>query len=84
METVAVKSDLHRVFCENIRARREQLDLTQDDVAKLMGTTQSNYAHIENGRASPKIDVIERVADALGIPPALLLTPTRKKVESAS
>ena len=73
---MAISSSLHRVFCDNVKARRRQLDLTQGAVADLLGISQPAYAEIESGRRVPSIDVVERVARALTIPPALLLTDT--------
>lgn len=68
-----IDSPLHRVFVAAIRARRLELSLTQDDVARLMGVSQSAYAHIEGGRCNPTIDVVERVAKALRANPLQLL-----------
>ena len=43
-------------YRERIRAVREDRDLTQEDVARLLGKSQQGYSHIENGRAELKID----------------------------
>jgi ribosome-binding protein aMBF1 (putative translation factor) len=46
-----------------IRARAEA-DMTQDQVAKAMGTTQAVIARLESGRAMPSTRTLERFARA--------------------
>ena len=36
------------IYAQNIRALREDKDLYQKDIAKLLGTSQSYYAQYEN------------------------------------
>lgn len=60
-----IKSPLHRAFIENVRARRLELELTQDEVARKMKISQSSYAEIEGGRRTPTLEAVERVAKAL-------------------
>lgn len=71
---MAASTTLHKAFCENVRSRREQLGLTQKDVALRLGVSQPTYAALEGGKAVPGIDIVERVGRALNITPALLLT----------
>lgn len=48
-----------------IRARA-QADLTQEQVAERMGTTQAVIARLESGRAKPSTRTLERFAKATG------------------
>lgn len=48
-----------------IRARA-QADLTQEQVAQRMGTTQAVVARLESGRAKPSTRTLERFAQATG------------------
>lgn len=64
---------LHQVFCDNVRRRRLELELTQHDVAKRLDVSQPAYAAIEAGRCSPSLDTVQRVAEALECNPAQLL-----------
>ena len=43
-------------YKERIRTLREDRDLTQTAVGRLIGKSQSGYGHIEEGRAELKID----------------------------
>jgi ribosome-binding protein aMBF1 (putative translation factor) len=48
-----------------IRARGEA-DMTQEDVAKAMGTTQAAVARLESGRTLPSTRTLKRFANATG------------------
>jgi transcriptional regulator with XRE-family HTH domain len=48
-----------------IRAR-STARMTQEDVAKAMGTTQAAVARLESGRALPSTRTLQRFADATG------------------
>ena len=43
-------------YRERLRAVREDRDLTQAQVGKLLNKSQQGYSHIESGRAELKID----------------------------
>ena len=50
-----------------VRAWREHLGLTQEEVARRMGITQPAYAKMENGKTQPRIATCKRLAAAMGI-----------------
>jgi putative transcriptional regulator len=52
---------------EQLKLRRKQLRLTQEDVAKLSGLTRSHYSHIETGRREPNFAQMEAIAKALKV-----------------
>ena len=43
-------------YRERIRALREDRDLSQAELGKVLNKSQQGYSHIENGRAELKID----------------------------
>ncbi len=49
-----------------IRARGEA-DMTQEEVARAMGTTQAVIARLESGRSRPSTRTLERFAKATGM-----------------
>ena len=61
---------------ELVRARTKA-GLSQVELATRMGTTQSEIARIESGRAALRTTTIYRYADALGLEPQMKLV--RKK-----
>jgi transcriptional regulator with XRE-family HTH domain len=73
LATPGVKREYERLapefaLLDAILAAREAAGLTQADVAKRIGTTQSAIARFESrsGRHSPTIATLERYAQALG------------------
>lgn len=48
-----------------LKERREQLRLTQSEVATLLGITPGAVGNYENGVSTPKADVLFKVFDAL-------------------
>lgn len=50
---------------EAIIAKRIERGLTQDDLAKRVGTKQSAISRLERGEANPTLDFLKRVAVAL-------------------
>jgi len=54
-------------------AARVEAGLTQEEVAKRMGTTQSVVARLEGGRTLPSIKSLYRYAEATGTKPVIHL-----------
>lgn len=48
-----------------LKERREQLGLTQGEVASLLGITPGAVGNYENGVSTPKADILFKVFDAL-------------------
>lgn len=47
--------------------RREELELTQTELAALVGVHQAAIARMESGRVMPRLDTAQRIACALGL-----------------
>lgn len=62
-----------RTFKDVIKDAREELGLTQDDVADKLGVTQPAVSMWENGRSRPTADVLVALADLLKLDVAQLL-----------
>ncbi len=54
---------------KQLKDRRTELGLSQQDVADRAGMTRANYAHIERGRHEPNLEQLEAIAKALDINP---------------
>ncbi|RKR75231.1 helix-turn-helix domain-containing protein [Frondihabitans australicus] len=68
----ALDSALGRV----LRAARRAAGLTLAQLAERAGVSQPHLSQMENGKASPSIATLFRLADALGVTPQDLLPPT--------
>lgn len=58
---------------EQIRAARLRQNLTQEAVALRVGMDRATYVRIEQGQASPLLDTLLLISDALGVPLAHLV-----------
>jgi transcriptional regulator with XRE-family HTH domain len=52
-------------IADQVLERRQELGLSQRELAELVGTTQSAVARLERGGRPPRIDTLLRIADAL-------------------
>lgn len=59
-----------------LRTLRRQKDLTQEQVAERAGIHPTFVSRIEGGRAMPSLDVLARLAGALGVSAADVLRAT--------
>lgn len=52
-------------LANRLKERREQLGLTQSEVASILGITPGAVGNYENGVSTPKADILFKVFDAL-------------------
>lgn len=62
-----------RAVGERIRSMRLRAGLTQEAVSLRSGISLASYNRIEQGHASPMLDSLIRIADAIGVPLADLV-----------
>jgi transcriptional regulator with XRE-family HTH domain len=53
-------------FGQVIRDRRRQSEMTQQQVARRIGTSTPYVGHLESGKRHPSDEIVTRLADALG------------------
>ena len=58
---------LRSVLASNIKAQRKSLGLTQEKLAEMVNTAPTYIAMIEAGKRTPSFNMIERLAEALGM-----------------
>ncbi len=58
---------------EKIRNTREDMDLSQYDMAKMIPMNQSNYSKIERGVQEPSMTQLRRICQILKLDPRYLL-----------
>lgn len=61
------------IIGEKIRNAREDMDLSQRDMANLIPMNQSNYSKIERDIQEPSIEQLRRICQILNIDPRYLL-----------
>ena len=58
---------------DKIRNKREDMDLSQNDMANLIPMNQSNYSKIERNIQEPSIEQLRRICQILQLDPCYLL-----------
>jgi transcriptional regulator with XRE-family HTH domain len=58
--------DLARHFGAAIRRHRELIRLSQEELAERAGLDRTYVSGVERGRRNPTLEVLQRLADALG------------------
>jgi HTH-type transcriptional regulator / antitoxin HipB len=66
-------------LAEAVRSRREELGLSQRQLAERAGMTQPGIARFEAGGTTPTIPVLERLAAALGLRLTIALDPDERQ-----
>lgn len=59
---------LPKVLGRKIQKRRNQLELTQEDVADKVGISRAYMGYIEQGRNAPSLEILEKIAKVLKSP----------------
>lgn len=58
---------------ENIKAHRDRLGMTQEELGSKIGVTKMTVSQWERGMMSPKVEKIRRLADIFMVSPADLM-----------
>lgn len=73
-------------FCRSapgvvIRRLRKERGLSQDVLSGLAGLARSHLAMIENGTKQPNFETVWRIANALDMPPHILVKRIEEEIE---
>lgn len=68
-----------KIFSARLRQAREAADLTQAELAALIGAYQTKYQGWEKGRVEPDLETIAKICDVLNISADWLLGRDEKK-----
>lgn len=75
--TLASMLTVREQFAANLRARRDELGLTQDGLARACGLHRTEISLLERSRRSPQLETLVLLAHGLQIPPRDLLDGIR-------
>lgn len=67
--------DLKETVAANVRRARHAKNMTQEELADRVGLSSRYVGSVERGAASPTVTVLGRLAEALEVDPAVLVTP---------
>jgi transcriptional regulator with XRE-family HTH domain len=63
-----------KILAANLKAYRKKYKVTQEEIASRAGITRNGYFKIESCKTSARIETLDRLADAIGVSVAQLLT----------
>ena len=65
--------EIREIFARNLRTLRQAKDLSQEELAHRAGIDRTYISALERNVYNASIDVVERLAEALGVEAAELL-----------
>lgn len=68
-----MQDDLRHVLGRNLRRHRDELGLSQEKFAELLGFHRTHAGALERGEKNPSLRSVEKLAKALGVDPLDLL-----------
>jgi len=73
-------------FADELRARRSALELSQEELAHMVGVNRTYMAKLELAQNQPTLTVLQAIANALAVPLSELLgaVAVRQRRRSAS
>lgn len=82
-EIASEESDLETICTDGSAARtgkriqmiRTACGMSRNELGRLVGLDCNRIQHYENGRRKPKLPLIKKIAEALGVEPAALVEP---------
>lgn len=72
-----IESNLVALFASNLRRLREDLNLSQEEVAHRSGLDRTYISGCERGVRNPTLATVEKISSALGVQPDHLLRDTQ-------
>lgn len=58
---------LPKIISKRIKKRRNDLGMTQEDLAEKVGVSRVYIGYVEQGRNTPSLEILEKIAKALKI-----------------
>lgn len=74
-----MRKDLKAAIGIVLRAKREKLAISQEEVAERAGVDRTYVSILERGLKSPTVETLEKICRALGTLPERVLEEARKK-----
>jgi transcriptional regulator with XRE-family HTH domain len=75
--------DLKEIMAMNLRLKRHDLEMTQEELAERAGLSARYVGAIERGDVSASVTVLGQIAEALGIEPGDLLRRVGRSTRSS-
>ena len=63
------KKELLKIFGKNVKIERIKKDLTQEQLAELIGIEPQSLSYMETGKFSPSPDTLQKLGEVLKVQP---------------
>ena len=73
-----MRKTLKAAIGDALRAKREKLGISQEELAERAGVDRSYISILERGLKSPTLETLERICCALGTLPEVLIRDARE------
>lgn len=70
---------MDNIFGKRLKKLRRERDITMEDMAKELNTTQATLSRYENGRRKPDVDFLDMLSDYFDVSTDYLLGRSDKK-----
>jgi transcriptional regulator with XRE-family HTH domain len=74
-----MRKDLKTAIGNVLRAKREKLAVSQEELAERAGVDRTYISILERGLKSPTVETLERICAALGTLPERVIEEARRK-----
>ena len=64
---VRTNAKLTKTICKRIKGFRHDQSLTQEELAEKVGVSRVYIGYVEQGRNTPSLDMLEKIAKALKV-----------------
>jgi transcriptional regulator with XRE-family HTH domain len=72
--------EIRQLLARNLQRLRQARGLSQEELAHQAGVDRSYVSSLERGIYSATLDMLAKIAGALGVPPQMLLEPDESKL----
>lgn len=73
-----MSNNLYETVSSELAEYRDKMDLTQEQLAEMVGISQSHYAKLENGQRLPSLKVLYALSQVFGIKMGDIIEPDVK------
>lgn len=78
-----MSNNLYETVSSKLAEYRDKMDLTQEQLAEIVGISQSHYAKLENGQRLPSLKVLQSLSQVFGVKMGDIIEPNKEAASFA-
>lgn len=78
-----MSNNLYETVSSQLAEYRDKMDLTQEQLAEIVGISQSHYAKLENGQRLPSLKVLQSLSQVFGVKMGDIIEPNKEAASFA-